>query len=219
MLEARGRVGGRTEGGTHRGRDPGRARRPVARADPEPHVRARPRSSASRRSRPTTPASTWSSSGVEQTRMASKRGAVPKLNPFVLADLFQGMTRFKRLADKIPLDRPWTAPGAKALDNQTFETWILRNLRTPTARTYFRVATEAVFSAESSNLSALHALFYAHSGTDLEGLLSTDQGAQQDRIVGGSIRVSEAMAADLGDRVTPGQPGAPHRAGAGPGRR
>jgi monoamine oxidase len=139
--------------------------------------------------------------GGRQSRMASQRGAVPKLNPFVLADLFQGMTRFKRLADRVPLDRPWTAPGARALDNQTFETWIVRNLRTPTARTYFRVATEAVFSAESGNLSALHALFYAHSGTDLEGLLSTDQGAQQDRVVGGSIRMSEALARALGDRV------------------
>jgi monoamine oxidase len=139
--------------------------------------------------------------GGKQSRMASKRGAVPKLSPFVLADLFQGMTRFKRLADKVPLDQPWTAPGAKALDNQTFETWILRNLRTPTARSYFRVVTEAVFSAESGNLSALHALFYAHSGTDLEGLLSTDRGAQQDRIVEGSIRISEAMAVGLGDRI------------------
>jgi monoamine oxidase len=139
--------------------------------------------------------------GGTHSQLASKRGAVPRLNPFVLADLFQGMTRFKCLADKVPLDQPWTAPGAKALDNQTFETWILRNLRTRTARNYFRVATEAVFSAESSNLSALHALFYAHSGTDLEGLLSTDRGAQQDRIVGGSIRISETMAAALGDRV------------------
>jgi monoamine oxidase len=139
--------------------------------------------------------------GGSQSRLASKRGAVPKLNPFVLADLFQGMTRFKRLADKVPLDQPWNAPGAKALDGQTFETWILRNLRTRTARNYFRVATEAVFSAESCNLSALHALFYAHSGTDLEGLLSTDRGAQQDRIVGGSIQISETMAAALGDRV------------------
>jgi monoamine oxidase len=140
--------------------------------------------------------------GGRQTRMASKRGAVPKLNPFVLADLFQGLTRFKRLADKVPLDQPWTAPGARVLDNQTFETWIVHNLRTPTARTYFRVATEAVFSAESGNLSALHAMFYAHSGTDLEGLLSTDQGAQQDRIVGGSIRMSQALADALGDRIT-----------------
>ncbi len=137
----------------------------------------------------------------KQSRMASHRGAVPKLNPFVLADLFQGMTRFKRLADKVPLDRPWTAPEAHALDNQTFETWIRRNLRTATGRAYFRVATEAVFSAESGNLSALHALFYAHSGTDLEGLLSTEGGAQQDRIVGGSIRISEIMAEGLGERL------------------
>jgi len=139
--------------------------------------------------------------GGKQSRMASKRGAVPKLNPFVLADLLQGMTRFKRLAGTVPLDRPWTAPDARSLDNQTFETWIRRNLHTGTGRAYFRVATEAVFSAESGNLSALHALFYAHSGTDLEGLLSTDGGAQQDRIVGGSIRISETMAAGLGDRV------------------
>jgi monoamine oxidase len=58
-----------------------------------------------------------------------------------------------------------------------------------------------VFSAESTDLSTLHALFYAHSGTDLETLLSVDRGAQQDRIVGGSIRIAEGLAADLGDRV------------------
>ncbi|HEY5097723.1 MAG TPA: flavin monoamine oxidase family protein [Acidimicrobiales bacterium] len=144
--------------------------------------------------------------GGKHSRMASKRGAVPKLNPFVLADLLQGMTRFQRLADQVPLDKPWTAPRAAALDNQTFESWIRRHLRTPTGRAYFRVATEAVFSAESGNLSALHALFYAHSGTDLEGLLSTDRGAQQDRIVGGSIRISETMADGLGDRVRLGAP-------------
>jgi len=139
--------------------------------------------------------------GSSQTLMASHRGAVPKLNPFVLADLFQGLTRFKRIADRVPLDKPWTAIDAKALDGQTFETWIVRHLRTSTARAYFRVAAEAVFSAESCNLSALHAMFYAHSGTDLEGLLSVDRGAQQDRIVGGSVRISERMAAELGERL------------------
>src|ERR1035437_7989756 len=144
--------------------------------------------------------------GGSHSRMASHRGAVPKLNPFVLADLFQGLTRFKRLAGRVPLDEPWTAPNAHALDSQTFETWILRNLRTPTARAYFRIATEAVFSAESSNLSALHALFYAHSGTDLEGLLSVDRGAQQDRVVGGSIQISELMGAELAESVHLGCP-------------
>src|ERR1019366_3574584 len=44
-------------------------------------------------------------------------------------------------------------------------------------------------------------LFYAHSGTDFEGLISTAGGAQQDRILGGSIRISETMAEGLGDMV------------------
>lgn len=136
-----------------------------------------------------------------RSRVASHRGAIPKLSPFVLADLFGGLTRFDRLAARIPLDEPWRARGARTLDGQTFETWIRRNLRTPAGRAYFRIATEAVFSAEATDISTLHALFYAHSGTDLETLLSVDRGAQQTRIVGGSVLISEAMARSLGDRV------------------
>ena len=52
----------------------------------------------------------------------------------------------------------------------------------------------------------LHALFYAHSNADLETLVAVDRGAQQDRVVGGSVRVAEAMAAALGERVVLGRP-------------
>ena len=139
--------------------------------------------------------------GGKTMRMAPKRGAVPKLNPFVLADLAQGMARFNRAAKTVSLDEPWMSKEAKLLDGQTFETWIRSHLHTPTGREYFRVACEAVFSTESTDLSALHALFYAHSGTDLDTLLGVDRGAQQDRVVGGTIRIAETMAAQLGDRV------------------
>lgn len=139
--------------------------------------------------------------GGRRSLMGSKRGAIPKLNPFVLADLFQGLTRFTRAANRVPLDEPWSAPGARELDAQTFESWIRRTLRTETARTYFRIVSEAVLATEAGDVSALHALFYAHSGTDLEGLISVDRGAQQDRVVGGSIRIAEEMAARLGDDI------------------
>jgi len=139
--------------------------------------------------------------GGKTSRMSSRRGAVPKLSPFVLADLFQGLTRFTRRANRVPLDEPWNAPRAAQLDGETFETWILRNLRTEVGRSYFRIVAEAVFSAQSTDFSALHALFYAHSGTDLEGLISVDRGAQQDRVVGGSVRISEALAEHLGGRL------------------
>jgi monoamine oxidase len=52
----------------------------------------------------------------------------------------------------------------------------------------------------------LHALFYVHAGGDLDTLFNTDQGAQERRIVGGSARIAEELARDLGDRVRLGSP-------------
>lgn len=157
--------------------------------------------------------------GGRRLLLGPMRGATPKLNPFVLADLAQGFRRFDRLASEVPLSEPWRHEQARFLDGQTFETWIRRNLRTDVGRRYFRVVCEAVFSAESTDFSALHALFYAHSGTDLDTLVAVDRGAQADRVVGGSVRIAEAMAADLGDRVRLGSPvrRIGHRGGGGAG--
>lgn len=139
--------------------------------------------------------------GGKQSRMDSRKGATPKLNPFVLADLAQGLARWERLARRIDPVTPWAHPKAEYLDGQTWETWIRRNLRTSTGRSYFRAVAEAVFSADASDLSALHALFYTASNADLETLISTDRGAQKDRVVGGSVLVSQRLAAELDVRL------------------
>jgi monoamine oxidase len=137
-------------------------------------------------------------------RLAGRKGAVPRLNPFAIADLAQGTLRFARLARRVDLDRPWTSERAASLDGQTFRTWVQRNLRTPQGRAYFELYCEAVFSADLSDLSLLHALFYTRSGTDMDTLMAVDRGAQQDRIAGGSWRISERLAAGLDVRL--GQP-------------
>ena len=136
-----------------------------------------------------------------QTRMGSSKRALPRVSPFALADIGQGLLRFERLARKVDVQRPWLTPRAEGLDGQTWETWINRNLRTRAGRAYFHIACEAVWAAEARDLSLLHALFYSRSNADLETLLAVDRGAQQDRVVGGSVRVSEAMAAALGSQV------------------
>ncbi len=140
--------------------------------------------------------------GGKGTRVKPTKGAVPRLNPIALADLAQGLARFERLAKTVDPARPWAHPKAELYDGQTFESWVRRNLRTPSGRSYFRVATEAVFSADASDLSLLHALFYAVSNADLETLLSTDRGAQKDRVVGGSVLVAQRLAADLDVRLS-----------------
>ncbi|GAA1939776.1 flavin monoamine oxidase family protein [Nocardioides marmoribigeumensis] len=156
---------------------------------------------------------TWNDEGElllelrgKRSRLKPHKGAVPRVSPFALADLAQGMARFERLARRVDLDRPWLTPGAERLDGQTWESWIRRNLRTAAGRAYFRVACEAVWAAEAADVSLLHALFYTRSNADLETLLAVDEGAQQDRVVGGSVRVSERLAEELGDRVVLGSP-------------
>ena len=156
---------------------------------------------------------TWNDAGQlllelqgKRSTMKPRKGAIPRIPPFALADLAQGLLRFARLAARTDLERPWLTPGAEVLDGQTWESWIRRNLRTKAGRAYFHVACEAVWAAEASDVSLLHALFYTHSNADLETLIAVDRGAQQDRVTGGSVRVAEAMAAALGERVILGRP-------------
>ncbi len=139
--------------------------------------------------------------GGRRSLVAGRKGAVPRLNPVAVADLAQGLARFGRLARGVDPAQPWAHPRAQVLDGQTFETWIRRNLRTPSGRAYFRVATEAVFAADAVDISLLHALFYAVSNADLETLVAVDRGAQKDRVVGGSVLVAQRLGDGLDVRL------------------
>ncbi|RSN30550.1 oxidoreductase [Amycolatopsis sp. WAC 01416] len=152
---------------------------------------------------------TWNDEGKVLVRLGGKRalvsgtkGTVPRLNPVALADLAQGLARFGRLARTIDPAQPWAHPKARLLDGQTLETWVRRTLRTPSGRAYFRVVIEAIFATDAHDLSLLHALFYAVSNTDLETLLAVDRGAQQDRVVGGSVLVAQRLADGLDVRLS-----------------
>jgi monoamine oxidase len=128
-------------------------------------------------------------------------GAIPRINPAVLADIAQAQWRLDRMAREVPLEAPWDAPKAARWDGQTFGTWLRANLATKAARTTFEIATEAVWAQEPGDLSLLHVLFYANSAGGFDALYDTEGGAQQDRFVGGSqlvsLRAAEALADEL----------------------
>ena len=128
-------------------------------------------------------------------------GAIPRINPIVLADIGQAQARLEALARKVPTDAPWTAPGAEKLDGQTFETWARHHAATPSARKLLALAAEAVFAAEPGDLSMLHVLFYSRSGGSFQRLIDTTGGAQQDRFVGGSALIAQRLAEALGSLV------------------
>lgn len=134
------------------------------------------------------------------------RGTIPRINPVVLADIAQAQTRLDRMARRVPLQAPWSAPHAGRRDGVTLATWLSRNVATRTARELLTVAVRAVWACEPDELSLLHALFYLHSGGGFDSLIGTSGGAQQDRVVGGTQLLATGLASRLGPRVLLGRP-------------
>jgi monoamine oxidase len=131
-------------------------------------------------------------------RLRRYSGTIPRINPVVLIDVERAQRRLNRLAKRVPLEAPWEAPGAAALDGQTAATWMRRNLATKAGRMLLELGIEAVWAAQPEDMSLLHVLFYIHSAGSLQMLFDTEGGAQQDRFVGGSQRISMLMAEELG---------------------
>lgn len=129
------------------------------------------------------------------------RGTIPKISPAILLDVGQAQFRLDRMARQIPTEAPWRAPGAEAWDGQTAWTWIRRNTVTRGARALLQLAVEAVWAAHPADLSLLHLLFYTRAAGNFDALIGTEGGAQQDRFIGGSQRLSLHMAEDLADAV------------------
>jgi monoamine oxidase len=135
-------------------------------------------------------------------RLKRYRGTIPKVAPHVLLDVLQAQTRLNRMARRIDVEAPWLAPDARALDSQTFATWLSGGgCRTRGGRTLLELACEAVWACEPADVSLLHVLFYIRSAGSFEALTDSEGGAQEARFVGGSQRIALRMAEELGPGV------------------
>jgi monoamine oxidase len=138
--------------------------------------------------------------------MVTYESDIPAVSWIKLIDLQQAQWRINAKARQVPLHAPYAAPAAAAWDRTTVEAWKQDILLTRDMRKMFDVAVRVVFGAEPSELSLLHFLFYLHAGGGFRRLIDIENGAQQDRFVGGAQELSNRMAATLGDAVTLGAP-------------
>ncbi|MDQ1374107.1 MAG: monoamine oxidase, partial [Actinomycetota bacterium] len=128
-------------------------------------------------------------------------GSVPRANPLVLADVAQALVRLDRLAAKVPVDAPWTAPRAEILDGQTLAGWLRRNVRSARGRALLEGVFEVTEAADPADVSLLFSLWAISSGGGISHALQTSGGSQQDRIDGGPHQVPAGLAAQVGDAV------------------
>lgn len=129
-----------------------------------------------------------------------------------LADAATAIQKLDQMAAAVDLDRPYESADAATLDGQTFETWKLANTTTEGGRFLLDLGFTSVFAAEPRDVSLLFSATYiAGAGNEknvgtFERLISTADGAQDSRFVGGSQLVAQKVAAGLGRRVVLGAP-------------
>ena len=133
-------------------------------------------------------------------------GTIPPVNPAVLIDISIAQLKIALLSRGVDTEQPWRSKRALKLDNQTYASWIAKNVRTKGARSLLDVAGKTVWGAQPEEMSLLHVLFYAKAAGGLNMLLDTEGGAQQDRIAGGSQLFALRIAERLGESVVTGAP-------------
>lgn len=138
---------------------------------------------------------------VRQGLRARYAGLIPTSDAAAAAEGIEAIFELDLLAGQVPLEAPWTAAGAYALDEQTLGSWLSAHVKSPVARSMIDVAVKAIFGAEAAEISLLFALFYLHSGGGLMQLARTTGGAQERRFVGGAQQLALGLADELGDRV------------------
>lgn len=118
----------------------------------------------------------------------------------------RALRRVDGLAGRTPALDPRTWPGAGELDRVDLQSWLDGSVRWPRGRRVVADMFVNILASEPSELSLLHAAWYAHAGGGLGGLVATAGGAQQDLVAGGAQAIAERLAARLGDAVRLGTP-------------
>lgn len=61
-----------------------------------------------------------------------------------------------------------------------------KNMSSKTIKDLFQLAVENIFCNTPKEISMFHFIYYCKSGVNFENLCNTENGAQQDRVAGGT---------------------------------
>jgi len=133
-------------------------------------------------------------------------GDIPP-DPLALPDALVTIQRINQMASEVPIDAPWEAQNAEEWDGQTMESWLRNNNVLPRTRELVDLLYNSLLGNQTRDASLLFSLFYIagfgneqNPGTIDRGI-ATKNGAQEQRFVGGSQLVSLRVADQLDGRV------------------
>lgn len=127
------------------------------------------------------------------------RGTIPRMSLFALLDADRALRRINRAAAQIDPAAPWAAAEAARWDRMTIDQWLQQTLYTQSARSLIDIVIRAVLTCDAHEASLLQFFSYvAAAGGKVETLAETlDDGAQHLKIAGGAFQLAQRLAARL----------------------
>jgi monoamine oxidase len=134
-------------------------------------------------------------------------GAIPwTMSPWATMNLGVGLIKVRQMCRSIPLQAPWQARKAADWDQISLAAWLDKNLLSQQARSMLDMALAGPSTSAASEVSLLWVLYQMASGGGPDFVVSSKDGAQDSRPVGGMGAIYRPMAAELGDALQLSQP-------------
>ena len=121
-----------------------------------------------------------------------------------LAAVGLALEQLQGIAATVPIDRPWEAPNALALDSQTLGEWIASELNVPfeKARMLLHTTMTTLFSGDPSEVSLLGSMLLAKGGgKDGFSYYINSSLTEQFLVDGGAPEIARRMGDRLGDAL------------------
>jgi len=128
-------------------------------------------------------------------------------DPDVAQAVIAAVTQLDAMSKQVPVGSPWKAKRAAEWDAMTLADWAQANITTEVGRESLIAASNAVWGTDPGQMSLLYVLGYIAASGDEKNpgsfvrLVTTQDGAQESRFVGGSQLISERLAHRLGSQV------------------
>jgi len=129
-------------------------------------------------------------------------GEIPSLGLLNLIQLDRLIKRINRMAATLPEGRPYDADDAEEWDRLSVEAYKQQHLYGAGVKGMLDLLINAIFSAEPHEVSVLFLLQYVRAAGQLERLVQVNDGAQQERFVYGAQTLSDRMAEEMEECVS-----------------
>ena len=134
-------------------------------------------------------------------------GTIPwTVSPWATMNLGVGLIKIRQMCRSIPKQAPWKARKAVEWDRISLAAWLDKNILSQQARDMLDLALAGPYTSAASEVSLLWVLYQMSSGGGPDFVVSSKDGSQDSRPVGGMGAIYRPVAAELGDALQLSQP-------------